>query len=185
MEAEKKKLSLQQIQTILLAGILVILLVGSILLAVQVSRVAVCLDIVEQDLQALSMDDVNEAVDALTEAANQLAAVDVDTLNQTATALRDAAENLKDVDIDTLNETIASLKGAADTLKDIDIDALNGLVGSLDTVAEKLQNAVNAIAGIIVTTIASDNNIAKSFFFIRLTSLCNQIYSNMLLKFIR
>lgn len=148
MTTEKTQLSLAKLQTGLLAAILTVLLIGSILLAVQISQVRSCLDLVEQDLQALNMDDVNDAVDALTDAANQLAAVDVDTLNQTASELKDAAANLKNVDMDTLNQTIASLKEAADTLKNVDMEALNGLVESLETVSTKLQNAVNAVTGI-------------------------------------
>lgn len=126
MGTENKQVNYQKIQTMLLAGILVILLLGSILLCTQISRVTACLDIVEKDLQAINMDDINGAVVALTDAANQLAAVD----------------------IDTLNGTITSLKDAADTLKGIDIEALNNLVSSLDTVASKLESAVNAITGI-------------------------------------
>lgn len=148
MTTEKTQLSLTKIQTALLAAILIVLLVGSILLAIQISQLSSCMDLVEKDLQALNMDDINEAVDALTEAANQLAAVDVDTLNQTASELKDAAANLKNVDIDTLNGTIASLKDASDTLKNVDMEALNGLVESLENVSTKLQNAVNAITGI-------------------------------------
>lgn len=126
MTTEKTQLTLSKIQVILTACILLTLIIGCIFLAQRVVQLQNCLDLVEKDLQALDMDSVNEAVDALTDAANQLAAVDVDTLNDTITSLRDAA----------------------DTLKSVDITALNSLVDSLETVANKLQNAVNAVTGI-------------------------------------
>lgn len=114
------------VKTVLLACILIILVIGFILLAVQFSNVRACLAMVEQDLKGIKVEEINAAV----------------------TALKEAAQLLADVDIDSLNGTIVSLQSAADTLKDIDIDALNSLVGSLENVATKLQNAVSSITGI-------------------------------------
>lgn len=123
---EKTQATYLKLQTVLLAGILLLLLVGGILLASQISRVSACIDTVDEQLQAIEVEEVNDAVSALTEAANRLAQIDTDTLNQTA----------------------QSLKEAADTLKQVDMTALNGLVTSLQNVTAKLQTAVNAISSL-------------------------------------
>ena len=118
------------------------------LLAGSVKQLDHSLELVQTDLEALQMDKVNEAVAALTEAADRLAAIDVEGLNETAQSLKAAADSLTKVDVETLNGAIASLKDAANTLKDLDIEGLNGVIQSLSKTAANLQKVSDAIGSI-------------------------------------
>ena len=129
-----------KLQTIFSGCILLLLIVLTIFGVTAISSLHGSLKLIEEDLQQLQMDDVNGAIDALTDAANQLTAVDVDTLNKTAASLRDAADTLSAVDVNEINTTVKALTQAANTLSGLDIEQLNGLISSLNTVAERLQS---------------------------------------------
>ena len=73
----------------------------------------------------------------------EIRAIDIDEINDTVAALEKAAENLTKVDIASINSTVRSLKEAAQTLSDVDISALNELVKSLQTTATALENVIN------------------------------------------
>ncbi len=167
---QERQLTLMRVQTALLALILVILLAAGVFVAREISELQSVMDVIEQDVKALDMDAMNDAVSALTdaakqfsfvdmdalngavrsltEAADQLSSVDANTLNETVTALRDAAKMLSDVDMKGINKAVSSLTDAVNNLKDVDIDSLNALVQSLETVASKLQSAADAISGL-------------------------------------
>lgn len=145
---QQRQLSLMRVQSALLAAILVILLLAGIFLAGKISELQSVMDVIEQDVKALDMDALNDAVAALTEAADQLAAVDVGRLNDTVAALKDAAKTLSEIDMKGINKAVTSLTEAANHLKDVDIGSLNSLVQSLETVASKLQKATDSISGL-------------------------------------
>ena len=137
-----------KLQTGLLAAVLALLVVLTCVVGVTARRMEKSLALVQTDLEALEMSQVNQAVEALTEAARQLAAVDVEGLNETAQSLKAAADSLANVDVDTLNGAIASLRDAADTLKSMDMEALNNVVQSLNKAVTSLQKVSDAISGI-------------------------------------
>lgn len=147
-DTQTQLLRLQKTQTVLSACILVVILAAGIFLACRFTSISRCIDLIEQDLQALNMDTLNDAVDAFTEAADRFGSLDMDAFNRTVESLEDAAEQIGGMDIDRLNGAVSSLKNAADTFGKIDVEALNSLVEALETVSAKLQNAVNAITGI-------------------------------------
>ena len=74
---EQKLLRLVRVQTVLIALLLAALSVFVILTARSLNRMDRSLDLVEQDLAAMDMDQVNGAVEALTNAANRLSGVDL------------------------------------------------------------------------------------------------------------
>ena len=137
-----------KLQTCLLAAVLVLLVVCTLLLAGSMKKVDRSLELVQADLENLNMDQVNEAVASLTEAANRLAAVDVEGFNKTAESLKAASDSLAKVDVETLNKAISSLQQAADTLKDLDMDSLNAVIGSLSKTVASLQKVADTIGGI-------------------------------------
>ena len=137
-----------KVQTALLAGVLILLAILVIVIGMTARRVEKSLDLVQTDLEALQVERINKAVDALSEAAGHMAEVDISRLNETAKSLKSAAESLADVDIDTLNGAIASLKDAANTLKDLDTQALNGVIQAIDKSVKGLENAVNTLKGL-------------------------------------
>lgn len=125
-QKKEPKLAILRLQTVFLGLILVIVLGVGFLAVREFRSLHRSLALVEQEVEALEMDRVNGAVEALTA----------------------AAENLSRVDVAELNATAGSLKEAADNLSQVDMDALNKLVASLTTVAEKLEKTVNSITGI-------------------------------------
>ena len=147
---EQKLLRLVRVQTVLIALLLAALSVFVILTARSLHRMDRSLDLVEQDLAAMDMDQVNGAVEALTNAANRLSGVDLDELNGAVAALREAATRLSAVDVDVLNQTISALEGAADSLAAVDVDGLNTAVASLGKAADTLKDLdINSLNGII------------------------------------
>ena len=157
-----------KLQVIFTGIILLLLLALAVGAALEFRSVHRSLALIEEDVQQLNMDDINEAIHALTDAANQLAAVDVDTMNQTAASLKAAADQLAAIDMETLNKTVASLKDAAEELKkvdakeinnavialtqaannlsELDIDQLNDVINNLNTVANRL-TALTSVLG--------------------------------------
>lgn len=134
---------LQTIFSGCILALLLLLVIGGVL---AYGAVGHSLELIENEVEQLKMDEVNEAIAALTEAANQLAAVDVDTLNQTATSLREAADTLAALDIDEINNTVLALTEAANNLSELDVNDLNGLINSLNNVAERLNGVTGAIS---------------------------------------
>jgi len=139
MDREKKMLRMMQLQTVLLACILVLLLAAGVFLVGELANLGELMQLVEQQLQALDLDAVNEAVAAMAAAGEELSAVDVKALNGAVAALKDAAGNLSDVDMQALNEAVTALKGAAEGMQDLDFKALSDLIQSLETVSSRLE----------------------------------------------
>ena len=137
-----------KVQTCLLAALLFLVAVLVVVVGLTAQRVEDSLDLVQTDLEALEIQQINEAVAALTAAADRLAAVDVDGLNETAQSLKSAADSLSKVDVQTLNGAITALKDAANTLQDLEIEALNGVIQSLNSAVASLQAVTGTISGI-------------------------------------
>lgn len=137
---EKRKQLLPLLQTVFTGAILVLLAALAIGAVVEFGTLHRSLALIEEEVQQLEMDDVNEAVLALTDAANKLADVDIDTLNETAASLRDAADKLAGIDIEEVNKTVSALTDAANNLSNLDIAQLNELINSLNSVATKLSS---------------------------------------------
>ncbi|MBR6120503.1 MAG: hypothetical protein IKQ04_09335 [Oscillospiraceae bacterium] len=137
-----------KLQTGLLAGVLILLLALVLMIGSAAGRIEQSFQLVQRDLESLEMEEINQAVTALREAADRLAAVDAEGLNRTAQSLKAAADSLTRVDVDTLNGAIASLREAADTLKSLDMEALNNVVQSLNKTVASLQKVSDTISGI-------------------------------------
>ena len=137
-----------KLQTGLLAGVMILLLALVLLLGFTAGRVEKSLGLVQTDLEALEMGQVNQAVTALREAADRLSAIDVEGLNETALSLKAAADSLTQVDVEALNGAISALKDAAANLKELDMDALNSVIQSLNKTVTSLQKVSDTISGI-------------------------------------
>ncbi|MBR6407974.1 MAG: hypothetical protein IKS19_05295 [Clostridia bacterium] len=144
--ARDEKLLHMRIQTALLGCILLIILAVGVFAAVEFSTVHRSLALIETDVRNVEVDQINEAVEALTAAANKLTEADVETLNETAASLRDAANMLAGLDTDGINDAVRALTEAANKLSELDIESLNGLVSALESTAQRLQNTANSIA---------------------------------------
>ena len=124
-DTKSQELTLMRIQTILIACILILLVVVGVAAAMKFQSIQTCIDTIQQSVETIDTDAFNQAVNALTDAANQFSKIDMDTLN----------------------ETVAGLDSAAAELKGVDVASLNSLVSALESVATRLQNTVNAISG--------------------------------------
>ncbi len=144
----KVRLLHMRLQTIIQGAILLVLVGAVVFVSGQFSTLRRCINLIDADLQALDMNEVNAAVDALSDAAERFSGIDVNSLNATVDSLHDAADQLGSADIPAMNDAVGALKGAAGKLENVDVESLNALVGSLEEVASKLQNAVNAIGGV-------------------------------------
>ncbi len=147
MTETKEKQSIWPMLQAIFSGCTLLLLIAlAVYAALGIQSLQSSLQLIEADIQQIEMDEVNTAVLALTDAANQLSAVDVDGLNKTAKSLKDAADTLSGVEIDEINTAIKSLTSAADNLSKIDITQLNAMVQSLSTVAERLNNITSSLS---------------------------------------
>ena len=72
-------------------------------------------------------------------------AIMMDEINNAVTSLSGAADQLRKIDVESLNDTVSALEKAADNLANMDMSELNNLVASLNTVAESLENTVNGM----------------------------------------
>ena len=144
--------------------------IGVILLISQFGVISNCLNMIEADLSAIDMDEINRAITDFSEVADQLKSIDIATVNEAianlsdaaekftafditsvndaVNALTQAAEKLAKVDIASLNRTVKSLKGAADSLSAVDVKALNDLVTALESTASNLEEVSSTLAGI-------------------------------------
>jgi len=91
----ERKSKLAIVQTILLAAILAIMIVIGVIGITGFNSVQKNLNIIEKDLQQLDMDEVNDTIAALNEAANTLGQVDMDSLNKLISSLSSTAETLQ------------------------------------------------------------------------------------------
>ena len=66
-EFQNKQLRMMQIQTAILAAILILLLAAGIFLAVQLADLGHLMDLMEQQLLALDLEQINQAVASLTD----------------------------------------------------------------------------------------------------------------------
>jgi len=137
-----------RLQTLLLAGVLLVLLVTAAVLGRELGSLHRSLALMEQKLTEVQMQQVNEAIASLTDAADKLAEIDMEGLNQTAASLKQAADQLTAMDVKTLNEAIASLRDAADTLKQFDVGAFNDVIQSLDKTSENLAKITGGIGSV-------------------------------------
>ena len=135
-EFQNKQLRMMQIQTAILAAILILLLAAGIFLAVQLADLGHLMDLMEQQLLALDLEQINQAVASLTDTVD---AMDMKALNGAVASLKGAAGNLSAVDMQALNAAIDSLSGAAEGLQEMDFAALNDLVETLGAVAARLE----------------------------------------------
>ncbi|MCR4672331.1 MAG: hypothetical protein K5637_03710 [Lachnospiraceae bacterium] len=134
-------------QNRLLTILIAVLAAGCILTASSVFTLYGGVKAVQAEVSELKMDEVNEAVAALTEAANTLSSIDMETFNATADSLRQAADTLTGVDIGVLNNAVKSLDEAAANLSELDMDAFNSVIQSLQSVAERLEKISNFFSG--------------------------------------
>ena len=117
----EKQLMLMKLQTGILAGILVIILVFTLFCAVKLSGVV-------EMAASLDLEQVNGAVSSLKSAADNLASVDTDAINQGIQGLSDAAADLEELDVTKLNRFMTSLDNVADQL-DAASEVLKGIFG--------------------------------------------------------
>lgn len=134
-------------QNRLLTFLIAVLAAGCILVSASMFTLYGGVKAIQSEVSELKMDEVNEAVAALTEAANTLSSIDMDTFNTTAESLRQAADTLSTVDVNVLNNAIKSLDAAAANLSELDMDAFNSVIQSLQSVAEKLEKISNFFGG--------------------------------------
>lgn len=144
----EKQLRATRLQTILIAVLLVIVVVGALLLALKFREISSVVDTVKRELETIDVEAINEAADSFADAAGKLGELDMEGFGKTVEALRGAAERIGSVDAAKLNDAVAALTNAAGKLSEIDIDSLNSLVEALDGTATRLGSAVNAIGGI-------------------------------------
>ena len=137
-----------RLHALLLTLVLVLLLATVAVLGREIGSLHRSLDLMEQKLTEVQMEQVNDAIEAMTDAANQLASIDAEGLNRTAESLRQAADRLTAMDVKTLNEAIASLRDAADTLKQFDVEAFNDVIQSLDKTSENLAKITGGIGSV-------------------------------------
>ena len=121
--SERAMLRHARLQTIALYAILLLLIAAAIFIALQFASLR----------------------SSIAELEAALPHIDAEKFTGLADSLRDTSEKLADINY---TETVDALRDAAGTFSKIDVESLNALVNSLESVAERLQNAVNAIAGI-------------------------------------
>ena len=125
-----------KVQTGLLAGILVVLLVVFAVGGAAFRRVTGQLD----------LNRVNAVIISLERTAEELEKLDAENLNATVTSLRGAADRLSKADMDAVNDAIASLSAAADQLSQLDMQELNALIDSLQTAADQLESVTGGLS---------------------------------------
>ena len=118
-ELSKKMLTHQRIQTAVLIGIFILVLIGLILLLSQFGTINNCLTMIETDLQAVDMDTVNSAVANISALTDHLSELDISSLETAVGSLKDAAENLSKVDISNLNKLVESVQSTAAKLESV------------------------------------------------------------------
>ncbi len=101
---EEKQLQMMKIQTVMIAGILVLILAFVLFMAFKVNDI---MAMAEQ----LDLDELNAAVSSLKSAADKLSAVDVDSLNSGIASLSETAGELSSLDFQKLNIFMNSLEG--------------------------------------------------------------------------
>ena len=132
--AEKKGdlLLFVKIQTALVAVLVLLLVVGGIFAAVQVKKAVRVVD-------GLDMEQINAAVQSLSNIAAELEKLDMEGVGKTVEALRGAAQKLAEADIDAVNDGIEALTDAAGNLQNLDIEKLNDLIAALEKTAAQME----------------------------------------------
>lgn len=92
---EQRQLLHARVQTAILAAILLLLLVAAGLLIKEFAALRECMDTIQENVQAIDVDAINGAVDALTDAANNLESVDTQSLNSVLSSLQSVAAQLQ------------------------------------------------------------------------------------------
>lgn len=95
VEQKDKKLAYIRIQTILIGCILAVMVVAGIIFTTGYYSLHHSMTLIESDLESIQMDNVNEAVEALTDAANTLSELDIEELNGLIASLNTTAEKLQ------------------------------------------------------------------------------------------
>lgn len=132
--AEKKGdlLLFVKIQTALVAMLVLLLVAGGIFAAVQVNKAMRVVD-------GLDMEQINAAVESLSNTAAELEKLDMEGVGKTVEALRGAAQKLAEADIDAVNDGIEALTDAAGNLQNLDIEKLNDLIAALEKTAAQME----------------------------------------------
>ncbi len=86
-----------KLQAVAMCVLLVVLTYFTISTSVKMHKLDRSIELVEQDLEQLQMKDVNEAIDALSAAADNFARIDMDAFNQTVDNLNRVTESLAKV----------------------------------------------------------------------------------------
>ena len=146
LSAQDQQLKLMKLQTILMGCILILLLAVALFLVTQVTGVVAQVNDVLVKVNNLDLDEINQTVEALHEAADGLAKMDVEVVNGAISSLKAAADHLGDVDIDAINEGIEALSGAGKQLQDLDMKKLNSVIESLGTVTAQLEKTTGTIS---------------------------------------
>lgn len=131
-KADNQLLLFAKIQTALVAALVVLLVVGGIFAAVQVNKAMRVVD-------ALDMEQINAAVQSLSNTASELEKLDMEGVGKTVEALRGAAQKLAEADIDAVNDGIEALTDAAGNLQNLDIGKLNDLIAALEKTAAQME----------------------------------------------
>ena len=92
---------------------------------------------IKTDVEALEMDEVNEAVSSLTAAADRIGKLDMDAFNTAIGDFSTAVSQLEKLDMDALNKTV-------DRTGDL-VGTVNGLVSDLKSVTDVLKNVAETL----------------------------------------
>lgn len=92
-----KRSRVELAQLILTAAILAIMIIVGVVLVGSVARVQKTMTLIETDLQNLDMDEMNNAVTSLKNAAGQLEQLDMESLNGLITSLNNTASALNGI----------------------------------------------------------------------------------------
>lgn len=125
-----------QIQTALIAGILILLLAVGAFLVLQVNTAM-------EQVKALDLDKINATVSSLQATAADLENLDMDVINEAVASLKGAAENLAKTDMGAINDGIKALSAAASNLETLDVEQLNSLIQSLESVAAQMEKTTS------------------------------------------
>ena len=138
-EMMEKQLRLLKLQTGLIAGVLVLLLVMGVFLAVQVNRMTELVNTVD-------MEKINSTLSSLQVAAAELEGLDMEQINAVIASLRGAAENFAKTDMAAINDGIRELSAAAENLSGLDVEQVNNLIESLEAVAKQMERTTSSFS---------------------------------------
>ena len=92
---EQKQLLHARLQTVMMAMILLLLVLAAVVFVREFAALRQCMDTIQESVQDIDVDAINGAVNALTDAANNLEAVDTTSLNSVLSSLQSVAAQLQ------------------------------------------------------------------------------------------